>query len=152
MKHRELTVAAGVPLLAAVAAMGAVGAAGAATAVPKKAVVKELCSIKLLPNRYMQDGMRFDRDVYTVATGGTVQFVMTAPQEGAHTLTVVAAKDLPKTASEAFNCKPCAKLAKAHGADPNGTKPPKLQFLENGVGQNTPPHLDRPGDSGFVPP
>ena len=28
--------------------------------------------------------------------------------------------------------------------------PPKFQFLENGVGQNTPPNVDRPGDSGVT--
>jgi hypothetical protein len=75
---------------------------------------------------------------------------MTAPQEGPHTLTVVAKKDLPKTAQQAFNCKICNTLAKAHGADPNSNGPPKFQFLENGVGQNTPPNLDRPGDSAII--
>jgi plastocyanin len=152
MKHRKLTAgAAGLSITAAVA-IGAVGAAGARSAVPSKVVVKQKYAQKLVPNRYLQDGMRFNRDVYTVASGGTVEFRMTAPQEGPHTFTVVAAKDLPKTAHEAFNCKVCNTLAKAHGADPNSNAPPKFQFLENGVGQNTPPHLDRAGDSGFLAP
>jgi plastocyanin len=152
MKHRELTAgAAGLSITAAVA-IGAVGAAGATSAVPSSVIVKQAYSVKMVPNHYILDGMRFDRDLYTVASGGTVQFRMTAPQEGPHTFTVVASKDLPKTANEAFNCKVCDKLAKAHGADPNSHAPPKFQFLENGVGQHTPPHLDRPGDSGFLPP
>ena len=44
------------------------------------------------------------------------------------------------------------KLAKAHGADPNSDAPPKFPYLENGVGQKTPPNVDRPGDSGVTGP
>ena len=138
--------------LSAAVAIGAVGVAGAKSNVPSKTVVKESWSLKLVPNRYVQDGMRFDKDVYNVKSGGTVVFRMTQAQEGPHTLTVVAPKDLPKTPQQAFNCKICNKLAKAHGADPNSEAPPKFLYLENGVGQNAPPKLDRPGDSGFVPP
>jgi len=130
---------------------GLVSVAGAAPATPKKVVVKQKFGMTMVPNRYIRDEMRFDRDVYTVASGGTVEFVMTAAQEGPHTLTVVAAKDLPKTAGQAFDCRVCHELAKAHGADPSSDAPPKFKFLENGVGQNTAPKLDRPGDSGFLP-
>lgn len=147
MQHRKLI--AGVVGLASVA-VGAVGVAGASSSVPSKVVVQEKYSLKFLANRYVQDGMRFDKDVYTVKSGGTVVFRMTAPQEGPHTLSVVAKQDLPKSGPAAFNCKICAKLEKAHGADPNGNAPPKFQFLENGVGQQTPPKLDRPGDSAAV--
>jgi plastocyanin len=135
------------------AVVGAVGAAAAGSGAPSKVTVKQSYSLKMVANRYIQDGMRFDKDVYTVAPGGTVKFVMSAPQEGPHTLTVVAPKDLPRTAEQAFNnCGVCSKLAKAHGAEPNSEQPPKFLFLENGVGQNTPPVLDRPGDSGVVSP
>ena len=48
------------------------------------------------------------------------------------------------------NCKICNKLGKAHGADPNSDAPPKFPFLENGVGQATPPSVDQPGDSGVT--
>lgn len=152
MKQRKLTVGAAGLLISVAVAVGAVGAAGASGVVPSRVVVTQKAGTKLVPNRYIQDDLRFNRDVYTVASGGTVQFRMTAPQEGPHTFTVVAAKDLPKTANAAFNCKVCNQLAKAHGIDPNSHGPPKFQFLENGVGQNTPPHLDRAGDSGVLPP
>jgi hypothetical protein len=102
------------------------------------------------PNRYIQDGLRWNRDVYRVRSRGTLHIVNTAAGEGPHTFTVVKKKDLPKTAKEAFNCKICNKLAAAHGADPNSEAPPKFQYLENGVGQNTPPNVDRPGDSGVT--
>jgi hypothetical protein len=149
---RERKLIAGIAGLAVAAAVtvGVVGSAGAAGSAPKSVTVKEKWSIKLVPNRYVQDGMRFDRDVYSVASGGTLTFKMTAPQEGPHTLTILAAKDVPKTAQQAFNCKVCNKLAKAHGANPNSNAPPKFLFLENGVGSKIPPKLDRPGDSAVL--
>ena len=149
MKHRKLGVcAAGV----AVVAVGAVGAAGAVGAVPSSVVVKEKAGIKVVPNRYIQDQLRWDRDVYTVKSGGTVVFLMNVPQEGPHTITVVAPRDLPTTGDQVNNCKICNTLAKAHGADPNSHGPPKFVFLENGVGQKAPPNLNLPGDSAFLPP
>ncbi len=152
MRHRKLIAAAGVSVAAAVA-VGGVGAAGAKPAAPSKVVVKQTAGMKMVANRYIQDQMRFDRDVYTVRSGGTVEFRLTTPpQAGPHTLTVVAPRDLPRTAEQAFNCTVCNKLGKAHGADPNSNAPPKFAYLENGVGQNTPPKLDRPGDSVYLPP
>jgi hypothetical protein len=85
-----------------------------------------------------------------VRSGGTLHLVDSVVNEGPHTFTVVRKKDLPKTAAEAFKCKICAKLGGAHGFDPNSQGPPQFQFLENGKGQNTPPNVDRPGDSGLT--
>jgi uncharacterized cupredoxin-like copper-binding protein len=152
MRYRKLTAGtAGLSLAVACAVAGGATAAGGAA--PSKVVVKESYSLKMVANRYIQDGMRFDKDVYTVKAGGTVKLLMSAPQEGPHTLTVVAPKDVPKTAAQAFNgCNVCTKLAKAHGAEPGSERPPKFPFLENGVGQSTPSVLDRPGDSGVVEP
>ena len=148
---RRLIVGAAVVSVVVVGVAGLVSSAGAAPAAPKKVVVKQKFGMTMVANRYVRDEMRFDRDVYTVASGGRVEFVMTAAQEGPHTLTVVPAKDLPKTAAQAFNCRVCHELARAHGADPNSDTPPKFKFLENGVGQDTAPKLDKPGDSGFLP-
>jgi plastocyanin len=143
MKNRRL--AAGVAGLCLV--VGVTGVAVAAT--PSSTTVKETQTLKLVPNRYIQDGLRFNKDVYKVKSGGTVNFLFTVTSEGPHTLTIVNKKDQPKTAKAAFNCKICNKLGQAHGADPNSDAPPKFQFLENGVGENgTVPNLDRPGDSG----
>ncbi len=103
-------------------------------------------------NRFVQDTLRWNKDVYTVPSGGTLHIVNLAADEGPHTFTVVAAKDEPKTAAQLFNCKVCNALAKAHGANPNSDAPPKYQYLENGVGQNTPPSVNEPGDSGVTGP
>ena len=96
--------------------------------------------------------MRWNKDVYRVRHNGTLHVVNTAADEGPHTFTVVKKKDLPRNAKQMINCKACNTLVAAHGADPNTEAPPKFQYLENGVGQNTPPSVDRPGDSGVTGP
>jgi hypothetical protein len=101
-------------------------------------------------NRFVQDTLRWNKDVYTVKSGGTLHIVNLAADEGPHTFTVLAKKDEPRTLAALFQCKICEKLGKAHGADPNSNAPPKFQYLENGVGQKTPPLVDRPGDSGVT--
>jgi uncharacterized cupredoxin-like copper-binding protein len=147
MMHRKAIVF-GVSLALAI---GATGAAVAATATaPSKATIKVSQKLVMKPNRYIQDGLRWNRDVYTVRSGGTLHVVNTAADEGPHTFTVVRQKDLPKTAAQMMHCKVCDTLAKAHGADPNSDAPPKFPFLENGVGQATAPSVDRPGDSGVT--
>ena len=101
-------------------------------------------------NRFVQDTLRWNKDTYSVPSGGTLHIVNMAADEGPHTFTVVALKDEPKTLKTLFSCSICQKLAKAHGADPNSNAPPKFQYLENGVGQNTPPQVNQPGDSGVT--
>lgn len=105
---------------------------------------------KMLVNRYIQDGLRWNKDVYTVASGGTLHIVNVANDEGPHTFTVVQKKDAPRNGLQVVNCKICNSLGKAHGADPHSDAPPKFPFLENGVGQATAPSVDVPGDSGIT--
>ncbi len=140
--HRKLIAA-----LTGLALVGAgTGAALSSAAAPNAATVKESAGTKFKANRYIQDELRYNRDVYTVRSGGTLTFVDTVASEGPHTLTVVRAKDEPKS----VNCKICEKLGKAHGANPQSQAPPKYLYLENGKGSATVPKLDRPGDSAFV--
>jgi hypothetical protein len=135
-------------LLAAVVATGAMAGHSKSTAVTTiKAVTRPPV---VVPNRYIQDNLRWDKDVYTVASGGTLHIVNVANDEGPHTFTVVKKKDEPKTGLQMLNCRICQTLGKAHGADPNSDAPPKYPFLENGVGQATPPSVDLPGDSGLT--
>ena len=135
-------------LVAAVVAGGAVASHNRSSGVTTiKAVSKPPV---VVVNRYIQDGLRWDKDVYNVSSGGTLHIVNVANGEGPHTLTVVAKKDAPRTGLQMVNCKICEKLGKAHGADPNSNAPPKFPFLENGVGQATAPSVDVPGDSGLT--
>jgi hypothetical protein len=135
---------AGIAVVAAVAIAGH-GKASSVTTIKAISVPPQ---IKI--NRFVEDTLRWNHDVYTVPSGGTLHIVNLAADEGPHTFTVVAKKDEPRTAAQLFNCQICNKLAKAHGADPNSNAPPKFPFLENGVGQATPPSVNQPGDSGVT--
>lgn len=150
MKHRKI--AAGVAVLALGVVGTSVALAAGTAAVPSKVTLKQSQKLKFVPNRYFQDGLRWNKDVYTVKSGGTLHVVASIITEGPHTFTVVKEKDLPRTPAQVNNCKICNKLAQAHGANPESNAPPKFQFLENGVGQDTPPNVDRPGDSGITGP
>jgi hypothetical protein len=151
MKHSRLI--AGVAGLAIAAAGTGAAVAAKQQPAPTSVTVKEKYSLKLKPNRYIQDGMRWAKDVYIVKSGGTVKVVLNKDQEGPHSFSVVRQKDLPKTGDEAFNhCKPCNTYSKAHGIDPNNEGPPQHQYVENGQGQDEPPNLNKPGDSGIVGP
>jgi hypothetical protein len=131
-------------------ALAVVGTATAAAAAPARVTVRSTTSVKFKPNRYIQDGLRWNKDSYAVRSGGTVHVVNGDGSEGPHTFTVLKKKDVPKTIRTLFNCRACNTLTRAHGADPNTEAPPRFPFLENGVGQQTPPDLDRPGDSGVT--
>ena len=133
-----------------VAGLVAGGSGAALAAAPSRTTIKQRDGLQVKPNRFIKDLLRWNHDSYQVRSGGTLHLVDSVVTEGPHTFTVVRKKDLPKTASAVFNCKICNKLGKAHGADPNSNAPPKFQFLENGVGQNTPPVVDRPGDSAII--
>ncbi len=148
MRLRRFIVVGAACALAGVVTGGAIGSRGAPTAATTiKAIAKP---VVMVPNRYIQDGLRWDKDVYTVASGGTIRVVNLAAGEGPHTFTVVRKGDRPHNGAQAVNCRICNVLAKAHGADPNSNAPPKYPFLENGVGQATPPSGDKPGDSGVT--
>jgi hypothetical protein len=142
-------------LVAALLAGAAVTTAGVASAGHRTAAaVTTIKAIapppKFQVNRFVEDTLRWNKDTYSVPSGGTLHIVNDAADEGPHTFTVVAEKDQPKTLPAIFKCTICLKLAKAHGANPNSDAPPKFQYLENGVGTHTPPQVNQPGDSGVT--
>jgi hypothetical protein len=147
LNRRGLGVVAGLCL-----ALGVTGVALAAhtAAVPSSIKITQKGGTEIKPNRYIKDELRWAKDSYTVKSGGTITVVNTFAQEGPHTFTVVRKKDLPRTAKAFERCAICQKLGQAHGFEENSDAPPKFQFLENGVGQSTPPDVDRPGDSGLT--
>jgi hypothetical protein len=145
MRFRQVT--AGAVTLAVALGGGAVALGATA---PKRTTIKQSDGLVMKPNRYVKDKLRWSKDVYHVRSGGTLHLVDSVVTEGPHTFSVVRKKDLPRTTAAALDCKICNKLAAAHGADLNAETPPKFQFLENGVGTNTPPNVDRPGDSVLI--
>jgi hypothetical protein len=137
-------------LVAAAATVTGVATAGNSARSAVTTVKAVTTAPKIVVNRYIQDGLRWDKDVYKVPSGGTLHIVNVAADEGPHTFTVVRKADAPKTGLQVVNCRICNALAKAHGANPNSDAPPKFPFLEDGVGQATPPNVDKPGDSGIT--
>jgi hypothetical protein len=148
MTKRKLVFWSGVAVMAVAVAAGALAGTGRKSSTTTVKAVQSGIQIKV--NRYVQDGLRWNRDVYNVQSGGTIHVVNMAADEGPHTFTIVKKKDAPRNGAQALNCKICNALAKAHGADPSSDAPPKYPFLEDGVGQQTPPSIDKPGDSGVT--
>jgi hypothetical protein len=148
MKQRRLLVAGATFAVVA----GCSAAAMAAGSAPKHATINAVTSTKVVINRYIQDGTLCQQDVYDVRSGGTITVVNLAASDGPHTFSVVRKSDRPRTASQINNCKICLTIAKEHGATPNSNAPPKFLYVENGVGTNTAPNIDQPGDSAFVAP
>jgi hypothetical protein len=149
MFSRKLVVGASA-LALGTAGTGAAVAATHARSAPKRANVDAVQKVKVKINRFIQDGVRWQKDTYNIRHNGTLHIVNKSPGEGGHTFSVVKKSDLPKTVSQINRCKICQTLGQAHGADPNSEGPPQFLFLENGKGQNTPPNVDRPGDSAFI--
>ncbi len=124
----------------------------AAGSAPKHTTINAVTSTKIKINRYIQDGTRWQKDVYDVKSGGTITIVNLAASDGPHTFSVVKKSDLPRTAKQIEACKICVTLAKDHGATPGSNKPPRFLFVDNGKGTNKPPNVDRPIDSAFIAP
>lgn len=156
MTNRKLVSGAAALALVAAGGVAAVGASGssdsAETAATNLAVVKQKHTFEMRPNRYIKDGLRFDKDVYAVNSGGTLRVVNNKASEGPHTVSIVRKRDLPTNINEVFNCQVCNAMFEAHGADPNGDKPPRFPFVEDGKGQKDPSNFNRPGDSGVTGP
>ncbi len=131
---------------------GGSAAAMAAGSAPKHATINAVTSVKVKINRYVQDGTRWQNDVYKVRSGGTISIVNLAASDGPHTFSVIKASQEPRTTRAILNCKICATIAKEFGANPNSPKPPKFLFVKNGKGTNTAPNIAGPGDMAFIAP
>jgi hypothetical protein len=151
MRKRRL-IAGAVTLGFALSATG-VAVAAKTSAAPAKTTIKVSQKLVMKPNRYIQDGLRWNKDVYHVRSGGTLHIVNTVATEGPHTFSVVKKSQLPRTAAQAFNCRICNKIGQELGANPNDPNAqPQFQYAENGTGTNAPPNVDRPGDTGLTGP
>ena len=119
---------------------------------PTHATVNAVAKFKFKINRYVQDGLRWQKDVYQVKSGGTLHIVNKA-EDGPHTFSIVAKKDLPRTLKQINECSICQKIGQEFGiTDPNSEAPPPHNYTEDGVAQDTPANFDKPGDSVFVGP
>jgi plastocyanin len=147
--HKKVVIGAMALCLTASGAGAAIAASGGPP--PKHAKIDAVQKVQFKINRYVKDALRWQKDVYQVKSGGTITITNKA-NDGPHTFSVVNKKDLPRTTKQINNCKICQTIAQEHGADPNSDAPPTHLFVEDGTGQDTPPSVDKPGDSAFVGP
>ncbi|SRR6266542_6904733 len=113
MRRRYAAAAAAVLMLAVAGAAFAATRDGAGNA-----TVKTIEEVKMVPNKYIQDGVHFAPGTVTVASGGTLTFEYGDKEQEPHTLTVVPKSGLPKTAAQAENCAACQKYATPHLKNP----------------------------------
>jgi len=93
--------------------------AGSVSAGPAR-TVQILGTEHFVPNAMIQATLRFTPGPIVVASGDTVTWANRTGE--AHTITVVAAADVPTTVDEVFGCGapggPCAAALAGHGTDP----------------------------------
>jgi hypothetical protein len=116
---------------------------------PSHATINAVAKVKFKINRYVQDGLRWQKDTYQVRSGGTLHIVNKA-EDGPHTLSVVKKSDLPRTTKQLNECSICQTIAGEHGFDPSTNAPPTFPFVNDGTGQAGPADFDKPGDSAVV--
>ncbi|MGH2839523.1 MAG: cupredoxin domain-containing protein [Solirubrobacteraceae bacterium] len=122
----------GVALTSLAVAAAAVPAVGQA-AVPTKPKVRILGGTSFVPNRYIKDKLRFNKDVYQVKSGATVTLNNTKTEEP-HTLSIAKKSDLPKKVSAFDTCFEgglCGQLFGAHGF-PEDDGPPTTPLVNAG--------------------
>ena len=136
--------------VAAVAAALTLVVAGAAVAATRStggnAVVKAFASEKMVPNRYLQDGMRFSPGTVTVKSGATLTFEYGDKEMEPHTLTIVRKSDLPTTPAQVDNCRACQVYATPHLKNPKAP-PDEHNPIVHWVLNKGKPGFDTLGDS-----
>jgi plastocyanin len=144
-KHLRVGIAAIAAVVAAALAVPALAAAP-----PAKVTQKIISSTKFVPNRYIQEGLRFKLDRINIRKGGTVTLVDTSKED--HTFSLVKKTQVPTTLRQldaCFSKGPCGKLAVKHGAvnpvtgEEQEPTTPLVNAGKDGYNQ--------PGDSVIVP-
>src|SRR3954449_11444739 len=98
---------------------------------PSHATVNAVQKVQFKVNRYVKDALRWQKDVYQVRSGGTLHIVNKA-NDGPHTFSIVARKDLPKTQKQLNQCNVCGTIAQQFGVDPTSDAPPAHLYTDDG--------------------
>ena len=147
MHHRKLV--AGLATLSLVG--GGTGVALAAGKPPRRANVVAVSTTKVKINRYIQDGLRWNKDVYTVRSGGTLHDRQQRRRRGAAHVHGRQEADLPKTPRAIFNCKICNKLGEGPRRRPEQRRAAEVPVpRERRRPGRRAPNVDRAGDSAFI--
>jgi plastocyanin len=114
------------------------GAVTAGSTVASDRTVRATGGESFVPNAKIMATLRFSPGPLSVAHGDAVTWTSDTPDEP-HTISVVAAGDVPGTIDDVFNCAVCNGILAAHVPDPNA---PPIPVLNAGS-----PGLDTAGDS-----
>jgi hypothetical protein len=139
-----------VPALAVMIAVAVAVPASAQTA-PRTTTLKAVGKVSFKANRYVKDGMRFNRDAVSIRKGGTLRLVDETKQP--HSFSLVKRGQLPRNMRQMENCfgrGPCDDLAVAHGAinpDTGEEQDPTTPLVNVGAAG-----FNQPGDSVLIPP
>jgi hypothetical protein len=150
MSRRKLTRVA-VPALAVVIAAALVVPALAQRPAPRQATLQAVGKVTFKANRFVRDGMRFNRDQVVLRRNGRLTLRDRTRQP--HTLSVVRRNQLPRNLRQMENCfgsGPCDEIAVAHGAinpDTGEEQDPTTPLVNVG-----PAGFNQPGDSVLIPP
>jgi plastocyanin len=144
-RARRLGVVLAAVVLGGLSSVGVSSAAGdgAAPSGEIGARVKIRGRFELQPNQYVQLTFRFDPGPVNVSRGQDIKFTDVAQVKEPHTVTIVRQGQLPQTAREAFQCKPCNRALQRHG------RPPKRLVEDDNDREKG---LDAPGDSRWIAP
>ena len=140
MAHRSHLLLAGTAVLTAAAVAVPAFAQGGATLTARGGPT-------MRPNHSTLDTQRFTPGSTTIAPNGTLTVTDKTTAGDPHTISIVRATQLPKTARQVGRCYqggPCAQLEEAHTGGEQTDGPPKNIVVN--VGEDG---LDQPGDSAF---
>jgi hypothetical protein len=127
--------------IAVVVASAAVALPVSAATAPSKASVNAVGTISFVKNRYFKEAFHWQKDEYTIKSGGTITLRNLTGGEAPHTFSIVKRSDLPRKISDADKCfaptGACGKVAAEHQF-PEGDGPPKVLLVDGGDGFNKP--------------
>jgi len=153
--HRKAAFTAAAFALATVGVAPALAAHKSAAA-PSKLTISSSAAVQSYKvNRYAQFGLRWNKDTYTIKSGGTLTF-KNLQSDDPHTFSVLKASQMPRTTKALNACGTesptaapklpvCRALFKAHA--PNDQGIPQNPVVNVGKAG-----IDRPGDSVFIAP
>ncbi len=116
----------------------AIGSAAIPAAASAATTVKITSKASFVPNRYIKDELRFNRDVYSVKSGGKVTIDNRSREP--HTLSIVKKADFPKTVpgfDKCFEAGICGQLFGLHGFPENDGPPTTPLYNAGKDGFNT---------------
>jgi hypothetical protein len=118
---------------------------------PRNATVQAVGKVTFKANRYVKDGMRWNRDTVVIRRGGNLTIRDRTRQP--HSFSLVRRNQLPRNLRQMENCfgpGPCDDLAVDHGAinpDTGEEQEPTVPLVNVG-----PEGFNQPGDSVYLPP